>query len=62
MIAKVEKCFANTFCKIQDYKCLGKDTNMLQDKLNKLFFAHWLLSCGVEDCTIECFVNKNCNC
>ena len=58
---KLENCFANTFCKIQNNKCLGKDTKDLEEKLGKLFMAIWLVGCGVNECEIECFINKNCN-
>lgn len=62
MIAKVEKCFGNTFCAIRDAKCLGKDTTKLEEKMKKLFLALWVLGCGGETCEIDCFINKNCNC
>jgi len=62
VIEKVEICLANTFCAIRDAKCLGKDTSKLEDKLNKLFLAQWILGCGGETCDIDCFINKNCNC
>lgn len=59
---KLENCFANTFCKIQNMKCLGKNTKDLEIKLGKLFMALYLLDCGTDECEIECFINKNCNC
>lgn len=58
----VKKCFGTTYCAIRDAKCLGKDTTKLEEKLNKLFLAVWLIGCNEGDCDIECFLTKNCNC
>jgi|688.fasta_scaffold527280_1 hypothetical protein len=59
---KIRTCISNTYCNIQDNKCLGKPTAKLEEKLAKLMLADWVVGCGTQECEIECFINKNCNC
>lgn len=54
----IKKCFGNLYCRIQNDKCIGKDTAKNEHILDLLYIAYWV-SCN-DDCDISCFVKKYC--
>lgn len=59
-LVKIQKCFAKAYCQIKQMQCLGKETANQELLLKKLYLAEWS-QCGVVRCSIDCFLNQNCN-
>ena len=58
-LAQIMNCFGQLYCKVEEMKCVGKNTEKEENLLEQLYIAYWI-SCG-SDCDIQCFLDKYCS-